>query len=82
MITAPEYSNCLFWAVYHWWKRGGYISIRRSHQIRWLPHFLWSMDLKTWYSYVPLDATIPWWHLIFEGHVIENFKVGTNITDV
>lgn len=47
-------SNCLIWALVRWWRHGGYIVVRRSY---WgpFPHFLWSRDLKRFWSYQPVS---------------------------
>lgn len=47
-------SNCLFFAIYCWWRRGGYVAFRRSRHIGGL-HFLWSPDLKRWVHYGPIS---------------------------
>lgn len=46
-------SNCIIYAVFTWLKQGGYIVIRKSRR-GWWPHFLWSLDLKTFKEYYPL----------------------------
>lgn len=44
--------NCLPFALYRWFTRGGYLVIRRSHFGYW-PHFIWCSDLR--------DAQIEHW---------------------
>jgi hypothetical protein len=63
-------SNCLFFALGHWWKRGGYFIVRRSHY-GWWPHFLWSSDLAVFEQYAPLSGGRLRWFppLLFKGHV-------------
>lgn len=36
-------NNCLPWSLKRWYKRGGYLVIRRTRlgKIKWWPHFLW-----------------------------------------
>lgn len=48
-------SNCLFWSVDQYRKRGGYLIARKSHWGNW-PHFAWSADLKTYEAFVPLEG--------------------------
>lgn len=45
-------SNCLIWALRQWFKKGGYLIIRRSY-FGWWPHFLWSADLVTFWEFNP-----------------------------
>lgn len=45
-------SNCVFFALSQWWKKGGYIIIRKS-KWGWWPHLLWSPDLKEFWEYQP-----------------------------
>jgi len=33
--------NCLIWALRQWFRRGGYLIIRRSRHLT-IPHFLWA----------------------------------------
>lgn len=67
-------SNCLFWALWRLATEGGYIAMRRSQHCRWLPHFIWSRDLKEWHGLVPLNPKhgavallFCWW---FRGVVV------------
>jgi hypothetical protein len=46
-------SNCLIFALAHWWHDGGYLIVRRSWY-GWWPHFLWSADLKVFEEFTPL----------------------------
>ena len=46
-------SNCLIFALAHWFRDGGYLIVRRSHW-GWFPHFLWSQDLKVFEEFTPL----------------------------
>lgn len=38
-------SNCLIFAFEKWFKRGGYLVIRKS-RYGWWPHFIYCSDLK------------------------------------
>lgn len=65
--------NCLLWALGMYFRHGGYIAMRRSHQWRYVPHFLWSKDLITWLGFAPvhpasgpLVGLLKWW---FRGEV-------------
>lgn len=67
------HSNCLFWALRKYAREGGYLGMRRSHHWRWIPHFIWSKDLKEWHGFVPLSPKngpiaklFCWW---FRGEV-------------
>jgi hypothetical protein len=66
--------NCLVWALWQWFTKGGYIAARKSHH--WGgPHFLWSLDLLKWQGFVPLKPKHGWWVLLFmwwfRGTVVE-----------
>jgi hypothetical protein len=69
-------SNCLIFALKHWWEKGGYLIIRKSHY-GWWPHFLWSADLKTFEQFTPLRKAqrhlFP--PLIFVGYVEIGFDL-------
>jgi hypothetical protein len=50
-------SNCLIFALNRWFKKGGYLIIRRSRIGFWW-HFLWAKDLEGLQSlehYVPVE---------------------------
>jgi len=71
-LNSPTRSNCLFWAINTWLHYGGYIRCRRSHNIRLLPHFIWSIDKIEWYGYSPIKPTRKWWRLywiLFKGYI-------------
>jgi hypothetical protein len=40
-----RYSNCLLVALALWWRRGGYLVVRRS-RTTWVPHFMWSPSIE------------------------------------
>lgn len=72
-LRSPRRSNCLVWALAAWAKWGGYLLVRRSHWGPW-PHFLWSADLREFWSYVPLHPrrrAMPWHIVWFRGEVRE-----------
>lgn len=48
-------SNCLFWALGQFWKKGGYVIYRQANEPRpgWMPHFLWSPDLHEFWEFAP-----------------------------
>lgn len=52
-----SYSNCLFWALYKFWKEGGWMKMRMSHYV-YFPHFLWSKDDIDYYSFSPVDPKV------------------------
>lgn len=63
-------SNCLIWALWRWFRDGGYLIVRKS-RYGWWPHFLWSRDLLMIEQFVP---RIPNHHrrippLLFDGYV-------------
>lgn len=39
-------SNCLIFALIKWYQEGGYLVIRKSRHLRFIPHFIWCKDLK------------------------------------
>jgi hypothetical protein len=52
------------------WKKGGYLVMRRSQNFRFVPHFLWSRDLKRFWSYSPISlAKLPDVFFFFKGYV-------------
>lgn len=62
-------SNCLFFALYMLWTRGGYLAMRKSPYY-WGPHFLWSPDLRRWLHYAPDDTRNPLIRkFLFEGRI-------------
>ena len=66
----PTRSNCYFWARWQWWRRGGYLVKRRSRFSRAIPHYLWSRDLRTFWSYSPIKPKRPPWDFLwFRGRV-------------
>lgn len=66
----PKRSNCLVWAGWRFWTRGGYIVARRSRFSAVIPHFLWSRDLRTFWSYSPIKPRRPAWDCLwFRGWV-------------
>lgn len=64
-MDGPKRSNCLAWAWWRFWSRGGYLVTRRSHYSRVVPHFLWSRDLKTFWSYSPIKPKRPPWDFLY-----------------
>lgn len=56
LLWVPEYSNCLIWAWVHYRTYGGYIAMRKSYFYPG-PHFIWSLDLKVWYGYRPVNPS-------------------------
>jgi hypothetical protein len=63
-------SNCLIFAIEHWYKKGGYLIIRRSHH-GWWPHFIWSKDLKTFEQFTPFRKAHARWFppILFTGFI-------------
>jgi len=39
------FGNCLFFGLWRWMTRGGYLILRRSHH-GWWPHVLWCEHLR------------------------------------
>jgi hypothetical protein len=39
------FGNCLFFGLWRWMTRGGYLILRRSHH-GWWPHVLWCQNLR------------------------------------
>lgn len=37
-------SNCLIVALVLWWRRGGYVIVRKS-RTTWIPHFMWARSI-------------------------------------
>jgi hypothetical protein len=64
-------SNCIVFAFDCWFKRGGFLVVRKSNY-GWWPHFIWTEDLKTYREFVPTqhtpDLSIP--PLWFRGSVL------------
>jgi hypothetical protein len=58
MNVTRRRSNCLIFALAHWWRDGGYLIIRRSEY--WGKgfglHFLWSPNLVTFEEFTPVRA--------------------------
>jgi hypothetical protein len=63
-------NNCLIFAVAQWWRRGGFVLMRKSPR-GWWPHFLWSRDLKTFEEYIALRPRygMPLPPPLYHGHV-------------
>ena len=64
-------NNCLFFALYKFYKQGGFIVIRKSKYGNW-SHVMWSKDLVTFEHYVPKTPPLkyPWIHkILFKGKV-------------
>jgi len=38
-------SNCLVVALVLWWRRGGYLIVRKS-RTTWVPHFMWARSIE------------------------------------
>jgi hypothetical protein len=53
-------SNCIIFALLRWFRRGGYLIVRKSRH-GWWPHALWSSDLCTFEEYQP---RVPNHHLL------------------
>lgn len=71
-------SNCLIWACYRWWTKGGYIAARRSRHFALIPHFMWSRNMRFWWGYVPKHPKRGMWclsHAILFSGKIELEKV-------
>lgn len=50
-------SNCFIFAWWLYWKKGGYIALRKSrHLSGWGWHWLWSPNLRVWIHYVPREV--------------------------
>lgn len=69
-------SNCLIFSFKKFYKEGGYLIIRRSHYSRFIPHFMWSPDLKDAVieQYVPVNpkhqlVKILFHKILFEGYI-------------
>ena len=73
-MHSPRFSNCFFWAIFRLATKGGYLIIRKSHYGIFLPHFLWSRNLKVFWSYSPIHpkTTIPWNFMLFRGFIKKN----------
>lgn len=39
-------SNCFVYALFKYWRCGGYLAIRKSRMGSIFPHFIWIKDLK------------------------------------
>ena len=66
-------SNCLIFALWRLWNRGGYLMMRRSRW-GWWPHFLWaeSLDPLQIEHFAPVGGGRPrcFPPLIFRGHIL------------
>lgn len=71
--TILGYSNCLFFALSRFLKRGGYLLIRRSRW-GWWPHFLWaeSLDPPRIEHFSPLGGGRPrlFPPVVFKGQIL------------
>jgi hypothetical protein len=68
-LKGPKYSNCLLWAIKQWCQKGGYLIVRKSH-FGPIPHFIWSKDLKFFWSYQPIKPKWMAWNFpMFKGKV-------------
>lgn len=70
-MTDRFYSNCLIWALWRFFRLGGWVKMRWSY---WgpFPHFSWSQDDKVYRAFSPVSPRkriIP--PPIFLGHVVE-----------
>lgn len=67
----PRLSNCILYAVGRWWRRGGYVVIRKSNYGPF-PHFMWSADLLTFESFIPMRPAHERWFPppLFRGRVV------------
>lgn len=81
-LWQPRYSNCLIWAFWMQWTRGGRVCWRQSWY-GWWPHAVWSGDNgRTYYEYLPVKFSghLKWWQVmwlvVFRGAVR---KVGRDI---
>jgi hypothetical protein len=57
-LDGPRFANCIIWAIGQWWRKGGYIIVRRARGGvcgSFYPHVLWSRRLKTVWSYKPVS---------------------------
>lgn len=66
------WTNCLWWAVYKWFTKGGYLLIRKAKSIIPYPHFLWKPDeTSPVYHVVPVYNVGAWVLLVplFKGYV-------------
>ena len=64
-------NNCLFYALYKFYKCGGFIVIRKSKYGNW-SHVMWSKNLIEFEHYVPLKLPLkyPWISkVLFRGRV-------------
>jgi hypothetical protein len=75
-VARHRRSNCLLVALWLWWRRGGYLAIRRSHHYPgW--HWLWTPDIGRnclhWQpptgTPVPKLARVFFWKLWFKGRL-------------
>ena len=65
-LWQPPYANCLVWAFWMQWTRGGYVCWRQSFY-GWWPHAVWSQDHLNWYEYLPLkfSGKLAWWQVLW-----------------
>jgi hypothetical protein len=72
-IGRVTWNNCLVWALWQWYRHGGYLVIRRAGKRRqlWWPHFLWmEKEGGKLYHFTPVKlGFFPW--PIFKGYVME-----------
>lgn len=53
------YSNCLFFALYMWWRHGGYVIVRKSRNSKYYPHFIYTKNFKRFIHIGAVDDLIP-----------------------
>lgn len=46
------FSNCAAWAVWAYFRRGGFLILKKS-EWGWWPHFMWSPDMHTCQQFEP-----------------------------
>ncbi len=70
-IGKHSWNNCLTWALWQWWKYGGYFLIRRAgkRQQSWYVHFMWLPNLESKPLHFTSENNFPW--PIFRGYVKE-----------
>jgi hypothetical protein len=63
-------SNCLIFALHHWFHCGGYLIVRKSHY-GWWPHFAWSKDFQQFEQFTPVtpNHTRRFPPLLFRGRI-------------
>ena len=64
-------SNCLFFAIAVWMKKGGYIVIQKSKYLN-SSHVMWTKDFKIFHDFIPeqIPLKYPWIQKIyFKGKI-------------